>query len=250
MSDNGSSFVEFTDAELEIAKSTDLPSLLERLGYRVTRKGRYHSTKEIDSLRIKNRRTWFRYSENIGGDTISFLRHFHGMSFIEAMDYLLAFNGYSRTNPDYIPSPAPSVKTEEAPATLFALPPANSEHRHVYAYLRKRGIAHQVINAYIGAGLLYKDTPYYNCVFVGRNAQDAPVFACKRGTYDKDGLGFKGDVEGSDKNIAFPLPCNPSVNSVHVFESPIDLMSYMTLHRELRGNALALCCLHDGALET
>ena len=42
----------FTDAEMEIAKETDLPDLLESLGYQVRRIGRYHTTKEMDSLRI------------------------------------------------------------------------------------------------------------------------------------------------------------------------------------------------------
>ncbi len=43
----------FTDAEMEIAKETDLPDLLESLGYQVRRVGSYHTTKEMDSLRIK-----------------------------------------------------------------------------------------------------------------------------------------------------------------------------------------------------
>ena len=34
-----------------------------------------------------------------------------------------------------------------------------------------------------------------------------------------------------------------------VFEAPIDLMSYLTLHRD-RTNAVALCGLYDGALQT
>ena len=50
-------------------------------------------------------------------------------------------------------------------------------------------------------------------------------------------------------HIAFRLPCDPKKTSVHVFEAPIDMASYMTLHRELTSNAVALCCLHDGALE-
>ena len=69
----------FTDAEMEIAKETDLPDLLESLGYQVRRVGRYHTTKEMDSLRIKNRRTWFRYSEGVGGDAITFLQRFCGI---------------------------------------------------------------------------------------------------------------------------------------------------------------------------
>ena len=51
----------FTDAEMQIAKETDLPELLTHLGYQVRRIGRYHTTAEMDSLRIKDRRKWFRY---------------------------------------------------------------------------------------------------------------------------------------------------------------------------------------------
>lgn len=81
----------FTDREMEIAKNTDLPDLLTHLGYQVKRIGSYHTTGEMDSLRIKNRRTWFRYSQNVGGDAISFLQHFHNKSFPEAVEYLLAY---------------------------------------------------------------------------------------------------------------------------------------------------------------
>lgn len=62
--------------------------------------------------------------------------------------------------------------------------------------------------------------------------------------------GFKGDVTGSDKNTAFRLPCRPELNAVLVFEAPIDLMSYCTLHRQVTSNAVALCGLHEGALDT
>ena len=50
----------FTDIEIQIARKTDLPELLTHLGYQVKRIGRYHTTAEMDSLRIKDRRTWFR----------------------------------------------------------------------------------------------------------------------------------------------------------------------------------------------
>ena len=241
----------FTDAELDIARSTDLPSLLESLGYHITRKGSFRSTTEMDSLRIKNRRTWFRYSENVGGDAITFLEHFQGMTFTDAVRHLLAFSGYARDAPALRPRPTPPALPAETGAPVpFILPPAHADQKRVYAYLRKRGICHQVIAGFINAGLLYEDAEHHNCVFVGKDAEDTPVFAFKRGTYDQGGTGFKGDVEGSDKSVAFTLPCDPTKTYVYVFESPIDLMSYMTLHRELTGNAVALCCLHDGALET
>lgn len=56
----------FTEAEMATVRDTDLPDLLISLGYQVKRIGRYYTTQEMDSIRIKDRRTWFRYSEGIG----------------------------------------------------------------------------------------------------------------------------------------------------------------------------------------
>ena len=79
---------------METAKGTDLPDLLEHLGYTVRRLGsRYHTTREMDSLRIKDRRTWKRYSNGTGGDAITFLQEFCGKDFRAAVNYLLEFNG-------------------------------------------------------------------------------------------------------------------------------------------------------------
>ncbi len=54
----------------------------------VTRKGRFHSTKKMDSLRIKDRRHFYRYSQNHGGDAIAFLVRFHDMSYVTACQHL------------------------------------------------------------------------------------------------------------------------------------------------------------------
>ena len=89
----------FTDTEMSIARETDLPDLLSHLGYSVRRIGSYYTTKEMDSIRIKDRRTWRRYSEQTSGDAITFIQHFCGKSFPEAVNYLLAFNGRARDSP-------------------------------------------------------------------------------------------------------------------------------------------------------
>ena len=134
----------FTETELDIAKHTDLPDLLSSLGYTLKRVGSYYTTAEMDSIRIKERLTWRRYSTRQGGDAISFLQEFCGMRFPEAVDYLLAYHGRSRDSPDRdkpIPRPKP--------------PPP----REVSAYLRKRGIAPQVIQRFLDAGLLKRGHP-------------------------------------------------------------------------------------------
>ncbi len=232
---------------METAKGTDLPDLLEHLGYTVRRLGsRYHTTREMDSLRIKDRRTWKRYSNGTGGDAITFLQEFCGKGFRDAVTYLLEFNGHrARDSPAPRPRPAPQ---EEKPA--FALPIPNHDQRRVFAYLQKRGIAPQVIRGFIDSKLLYEDALHHNCVFVGRDGSGKPVFASKRGTYDLDGPGFKGDAVGSDKSVAFRLPCDPALDWVAVFEAPIDLMSFCTLHRAVTSNAVALCGLYQGPLDT
>lgn len=243
MQEDGS--LRFTDAELQTAKETDLPNLLSSMGYTVKRIGNYYTTAEMDSLRIKDRRTWKRYSTKQGGDAIDFVQHFCGKSFPEAVNYLLDFQGgarYARAPPHVLPK-----RKEREP---FSLPFPNVDNRRVTAYLRKRGIAAQVIQNFIDAGLLYEDAKYHNCIFVGKNGSEKPVFAAKRGTYDRDGAPFRGDQTGSDKEIAFRLPCDPASLRVFVFEAPIDLMSYCTLHRRVKSSAVALCGLYDGPLDT
>ena len=237
----------YTDAEIDAANDTDLPDLLAYLGYQVRRISSYYTTREMDSLRIRDRRTWYRYSESVGGDAIEFLRHFHDMSFPEAVRFLLKFNGYPVGSPDL----PPLRKTRPPPQRerpVFILPPANGNNDRVYAYLRGRGIAPGVIDGFIAAGLLYEDGEYHNCVFVGRDSAGKPVFAAKRGTYDS--IPFKRDAAGSDKRIAFRLPYNPALDWVAVFEATIDLMSWLTLHEQPMSNAVALCGLHDAPLET
>ena len=109
---------------METAKGTDLPDLLEHLGYTVRRLGsRYHTTREMDSLRIKDRRTWKRYSNGTGGDAITFLQEFCGKDFREAVNYLLEFNG-GRARDSPIPHPKPVQKKEKP---VFTLPIAHME---------------------------------------------------------------------------------------------------------------------------
>ena len=235
---------------MEIARETDLPDLLSSLGYTVKKVGSCYTTKEMDSLRIWERRRWYRFSSRQHGDAITFLQEFCGKSFPEAVNYLLAYHGRTRDSPEWSRAPPPQKAAQSRERTSFVLPPAHTDERRVFAYLSKRGIAPQVIRRFIETKLLYEDAQYHNCVFVGRDGSGQPRFANKRGTYDLNGAGFKGDVAGSNKRIGFRLPCNPEVNGVFVFEAPIDLMSFCTLCPEVVSNAVALCGLYSGPLDS
>ena len=121
----------FTDTEMQIAKETDLPELLTHLGYQVRRIGRYHTTAEMDSLRIKDRRKWFRYSQNTGGDAITFLQQFCGKSFSEAVEYLLAFHGRARDSPT---KAAPFFKRDEVQKPFSLVIPDGKTGVQCYAF--------------------------------------------------------------------------------------------------------------------
>ena len=119
----------FTEAEMATVRDTDLPDLLISLGYQVKRIGRYYTTQEMDSIRIKDRRTWFRYSEGIGGDAITFLQRFYNKSFPEAVEYLLTWHGRARDSPPVSTPRQTKEKEEKVPFNA-----KRKELRHLYDY--------------------------------------------------------------------------------------------------------------------
>ena len=117
----------FTAEELALAKSVDLTAVAASLGYTVKKIGRYHTLKEMDSIRIYNRTNWFRWSRehergNNGGSQIDFLRVFADMEVKEAVFWLLDFSGYQR-NGDWEQKKASVYveKKEEKKRNLYCL---------------------------------------------------------------------------------------------------------------------------------
>ena len=86
----------YTYEEMEIARFTDLPNLAEAFGYEVQARGRWHFLKDAQHIVIKNRTRYFDNYKQEWGDAITFLEDYADMSFREAMDFLLNYNGYAR----------------------------------------------------------------------------------------------------------------------------------------------------------
>ena len=136
--------------------------------------------------------------------------------------------------------PSAEERTEE-PATPFALPPANKDMRRVFAYLIKhRSIARDVVARFAKAGLLYEDAEYHNAVFVGTDTDGVPRHAHKRSA-NSSGKAFRLNVEGSDPRYSFHHVGTD--RSLYVFEAPIDMLSYITLHPEdWQRHSYVACC--------
>ena len=138
----------FTDEELAMAKSVDLCRVAEALGYTVKRIGKYHTLKEMDSIRIYDRTNWYRWSRqgergSNGGSQIDFLRVFAGMSVKEAVFWLLDFAGIKRLDTDEVKKGLVnrelivSGKTEEPENKPFLLPQKSSNNMRVIRYLNE-----------------------------------------------------------------------------------------------------------------
>ena len=219
----------FTKEELAIAKSVDLTAVAASLGYTVKRVGNYHTVKEMDSVRIYNRRSWFRWSREYdrgenGGSQIDFLRVFAGMEVKEAVFWLLDFADYQRSA-DWKPSPV-VVEKKEVERKPFLLPPPAPDNRYLYRYLMdERKLSKEVIDYFVSNGLIYEERSHHNIVFRGNDKNGVTRFASMRGVFDRDGKGFKCDVAGNDKNFGVNV-WNEESTELEVFEGAIDLMNY------------------------
>ena len=209
-----------TPEQITQAKELDLLTYLQRYDPHelVHVSGNTYCTREHDSLKISNGK-WNWFSRGIGGKTaLDYLIKVQGFSFTQAVEALAGQNF----------SPLPHVlqaQPKKQEPRVLSLPQPSRCATHAVSYLHGRGIDYDVIDYCIQTGRVYESQKYHNCVFVGRDLKGQPRYAALRGTVGD----FKGEATGSDKRYSFCIAENPSVNSVHLFESAIDLLSYATL---------------------
>ena len=213
-------YIHFTEEQKEQARRTDLRSFLLGQGEKVKRSGsEYQWSHGGEKITIRGN-LWFNQYETRGGDAIAFARAFYGLDFPEAVRFLLEQQGMVVL---------PQKDVTEKKKRPFVLPPKNEDMRRVYAYLLKaRFLDREIVHTFVQAGLLYEDAEYHNAVFVGVDENGIARHAHKRGTYSDSG--FKGNVDSSNPNYSFHYIGKS--NRLYVFEAPIDLLSYLSLHKE------------------
>ena len=118
----------------------------------------------------------------------------------------------------------------------------NGNNEKVKSYLEGRGIHSVIIDYCIKTKRLYEESKHHNAVFVGYDLKGVPRYGVVRGT---SGIRYLGEVLGSDKHFSFSIPAREESDTLHLFESAIDLLSFTTLGlfegRDWRcGNQLSL----------
>lgn len=181
-----------------------------------------YSTRTHDSLKISNGK-WCWWSRGIGGrSALDYLIKVRGMGFQEAVLHIADCIGKA---PDLPPPVSPGIINQKSPLP-FSLPPKNQDNNRVLSYLTGRGISLHLVQACIRTGKLYEDTRH-NCVFVGFDEKGAPRHGFIRSS-DPHST-FLRDADGSDKRYSFCIEMKEAADSLHLYESAIDLLSYLTL---------------------
>lgn len=223
-----STYIHFTEEQKERAATVDLEYFLRQRGEKLLSSGRDKRLASDHSVTIRGCQ-WFDHDSRQGGNAISFVRFFYHRTYPEAVTMLL----------DEMYPCAP--KATEAPPKPFTLPPVNSHMRRVYAYLVKhRNISRDVVAHFARKKLLYEDAKYHNAVFVGTDETAVPRHAHKRST-NSSGKAFRLNVEGCDPRYTFHHMGTDG--SLYVFEAPIDMLSYITLHPvDWQRHSYVACC--------
>lgn len=229
---------------IEQARQMDLLTYLQRYepSELVKINEENYTTKTHDSLKISNGK-WCWFSRGIGGKSaLDYLVKVKGISFLEAVEQLT--DGIAA-----VPYTS-AIKVQKPLERTLLLPRKNANNRKVFHYLQSRGIDAGIIEECIKTGRIYESFPHHNVVFVGFDAGGTPRFASLRGTTSS----FKGEATGRDKRHSFSLPAEQrwhsprtlsafecpdglqskcralsQTDTVHLFESAIDLLSYATL---------------------
>ncbi len=226
------SYVHFSKEQKERARQTDIASLLERQGERLKKIGSEYEW-ENGGTRITVRgNLWYDHYEKEGGDAVSFVRKFFEKDYPQAIEFLIGERGTEE-----IKRATPVPKREKE---AFVLPKRNENMRRAYAYLLlTRGIDKEVLNTFIAKKMIYESAEYHNVVFVGYDEKGVAQHANMRSASDR--RIYKGNAPNSVPEYSFHW--KGTSESIYVFEAPIDMMSFISMHKEgWQRHSYAACC--------
>lgn len=233
-------YIHFTEEQKLAARETDLVAFLQRRGEELKRSGSEYEWRDGAQKVTICGNVWFHQYERVGGDAIDFVRRFYGMDYPQAVELLLdGCSGFE--------NPTQHTAIQQKQTKEFILPRKNNTMHRVYAYLlQQRGIDREVLNAFVREKMIYESAGHHNVVFVGYDQDGIAHHAHKRGTNSQSS--YKGNQDGSRPEFSFHW-CGQS-NRLYFFEAPIDLLSYISMHKEnWKDHSYAAACgVSDHAL--
>jgi len=209
----------FSHEELQAARQMDLLTYLQIYDPQelVHIAGNNYCTRAHDSLKISNG-MWYWFSRGVGGrSAIDYLVIVKEYTLPQAVETVL---GRTISGPSFSYAPKKQNRRSE-----LLLPKAADNNLTVSKYLRGRGIHPAILDYCFRNQLIYETLPYHSAAFIGRDSVGQPRYCNIRGTSSN----YKGEATGSDKHYSFHIPASGDSDTVHVFESAIDLLSYASM---------------------
>lgn len=188
---------------------------------------------------------WYSQYEQKGGNAVQFVEKYYNKSYQDAVQMLLD---------EHIEPISVEMQKKQNKKRPFELPAPNESMKQIFAYLFKsRFLDRDVVKYFVDKGLIYeskeiiKGKEIHNCVFVGVDKNGRARHAHKRGTYTL-GDSFKGNVESVEAEYSFHH--TGTSNVLYVFEAPIDMLSYISLHKDnwQQHSYVSLCSVSDRAV--
>jgi hypothetical protein len=252
----------FTDDQIRQANSVNIIEYAKSRGYDIKRisarsyKISGHGGLYIDSSGLK----WNCFSADTGGGTIQFVMYMENKSWVEAIKQLLNLpEEYSHTPKGNRTRPI----IKDPPKPELILPEKSDTYKNVLAYLiGTRKLDKNLVYDLIKQNKIYQSKNYNNCVFVGYDEHGKARYGAVRSSNSK--FSYKNDCTGSDKRYAFSVVFHDSkisdgkgieIQRLCVFESPIDLISYLSLLNRFQMKTEPILCISlggvcDSALKT
>ena len=220
----------FTEEQILFANEMDLEKFLLRQGEDIKKSGKEVRWARHDSVTI-NGNKWYRHSRSKGGYPVAFLKEFYGLEFKEAVAFLLKEQGIDIKSKNNI-----SIKTMQKPKKIkekkpFKLPKKMTSTENIYKYLvEERCLDKEIVDYFVDKNMIYENY-YGSLVFTAYDSNNIPKYAQIKVLNQTEN--FPRDsivIEGSDYRVGFRYLGNS--DNLYVFESHIDLLSYITLNKE------------------
>lgn len=230
------SFHYYTPEQRYQANSIPIKNVMDQLGLSVQKSGKEWRYPGHQGLTFRNN-VWYQHGTCQKGMTVDFLMKFLNYTYQEAMEFLIHDFDYSVTIPK-----AAAIKKE------FEIPKKAGNNKRAWAYLCKtRLIDPEIVRIFMKNELIYEEAKHHNVVFAGLNREGEMRHASVRGTLPT--VQFRGNVDGSEPQYSFHW--YGTSDQCYVFEAPIDMLSYITLHPQYwqQHSYIALCGTSPIALQ-
>lgn len=216
--------------EIDKAMNMSIVTVVESLGFPLKKTGKAYSHGENHKLRVyPDTNSYYDFSTGNGGNPINFVQRQMETTFPRAMKYLLTGDFEEA---DHVEQP------KEDFHYYF---PRNSDSRVGKDYL----INQRKLDATLVDFLFEKDRirmDKLNQIIFPWQKNGLIVGATVQGTtYDPDKYDrgrFKGIAKNSESNFSYNISIGHP-DKLYVFESPIDLLSYWSMHKEIRNATFA-----------